>query len=201
MQLYYSPTSPFARKVRVLIYELKIQDQFDFLVVDPWTDPQLRKINPLSKVPTLVLNHKEVLFDSALICEYLSTLKDKSLVYPTERVAYFKGLRLQALADGTMTAVGRLYAELHKPEQQQSAEMIQRFVATQKSALSWLEQHLDNFTENFAIGEIAVACLLEYINFRFPEDDWKTQHPHLATWLEMVVTRESMQSTHFHVLP
>ncbi|RYL23083.1 hypothetical protein EWP19_15715 [Acinetobacter piscicola] len=77
MQLYYSPTSPFARKVRVLINELKIQDQFDFLPVDPWTDPNLRPINPLSKVPTLVLNHKEVLFDSALICEYLSTLKDK----------------------------------------------------------------------------------------------------------------------------
>lgn len=79
MQLYYSPTSPFARKVRVLINELKIQDQFDLLAVDPWTDPNLRPINPLSKIPTLVVNHKEVLFDLALICEYLSTLKDKKL--------------------------------------------------------------------------------------------------------------------------
>lgn len=201
MQLYYSATSPFARKVRVLINELKIQDQFDLLQIDPWTDSDLRQINPLCKVPTLVLNHKEVLFDSALICEYLSTLKEKNWVYPTERVSYFKSLRLQALADGAMAAVGRLYAELQKPEQLQAQAMMQRFAASQHSTLVWLEQHLDNFTEHFGIGEIAVACLLEYIDFRFPDSDWKSQHSQLATWLKMVAERESMQRTRFHVVP
>ncbi|MDQ9022905.1 glutathione S-transferase N-terminal domain-containing protein [Acinetobacter sichuanensis] len=199
MQLYYSLTSPFARKVCVLIQELKIQDQFEMIKIDPWTNPDLRHINPLSKVPTLVLNHKEVLFDSALICEYLSTLKDKALIYPTERVEYFKSLRLQALADGAMSAVGRCYAELKKPEHLQSQDMLQRFQATQVATLIWLEQHLDNFTKNFGIGEISVACLLAYIDFRFPEQDWKIKYSQLAAWFEQVKARDSMQFTQYQV--
>lgn len=91
------------------------------------------------------------------------------MVDPTEHVAYFKSLRLQALADGAIAFVGWLYATLQKTEQLQAQEMMQRFTASQYSTLSWLEQHLDNFTELFGIGEIAVACLPEYIDFRFPE--------------------------------
>lgn len=197
MQLYYSSTSPFARKVRVLIAELKIQDQFEMIEVDPWKSPDLRQINPLVKVPTLVLNHKEVLFNSALVCEYLSTLKDKALVYPVDRIEYFKNLRLQALADGAMAATDRRYAELKKPESQQSIEMLQHFKTIQESTLIWLEQHLENFTENFTVGEISVVCLLSYIDFRFPDSDWKIQYSQLAVWFEQVNTRDSMQSTQY----
>lgn len=200
MKLYYSPTSPFARKVRVAILELELQDQVDLIMINPWTDPELRKLNPLCKVPTLVLNHKEVLFESVLICEYLNSLREKKSLYPIERVHYFKDMRLQALADGAMAAIGRLYAEYQKPEQEQSEKMIQRFIETRQSSLNWLAKHLEDFAEGITVGAIAVASFLDYINFRFPNDIWKNEFPDLYQWFEKMQQRDSMQQSAYQNL-
>lgn len=198
MKLYYSPTSSFARKVRVAIVELELQDQVELIPIDPWTNEDLRSLNPLCKVPTLVLNQKEVLFDSVLICEYLNSLREKKSLYPIERVAYFKNMRFQTLADGATTAVGRLYAEYQKTEQVRSAKMIQRFNDAKDASLQWINQHFSDLNIDPSIGGIAVACFLDYICFRFPEDTWRAEYPLLDQWLNQFKQRDSMKQSAYH---
>ncbi len=198
MKLYYSPTSPFARKVRVAIIELELHDQVELIQVDPWSNEDLRSLNPLCKVPTLVLNRKEVLFESVLICEYLNSLREKKSLYPIERVAYFKNMRFQALADGAMTATGRLYAEYQKTEQARSTKMIQRFNDTKQASLQWINQHFSDLSTEPTIGGVSVACFLDYICFRFPEDSWRTEYHLLDQWLSEFKQRDSMKQSAYH---
>ena len=113
MQLYYAPTSPFSRKVRVILRELGLEKQISEILIDPWTDEALRAHNPLSKVPTLILEDGMAVFESAVICDYLDQLaKSRGIsegVIPESGPGRLSALKWQGLADGMMAATGRLY--------------------------------------------------------------------------------------------
>jgi glutathione S-transferase len=192
MELYHAPTSPFARKVRVAAHELGLSDRLTLVRVDPWTDQRLRAINPLSKVPTLVLEDGTVLFESAVICDYLDALGGRRL-HPADGAERWRTLLLQGLADGAMTAMGRLFADERKSAGQPGDAMQARFHAARDASLDRLEGTA--LRSDPLIGEIAVAALLGYLDFRWRDRDWRSGRPALARWFERFEARPSMTRT------
>jgi glutathione S-transferase len=197
VELWYAPTSPFARKVRIAAHELGLSGELTLVQVDPWRDGHLRAINPLSKVPTLALPGGTVLFESAVICDYLDTLGGRRL-HPGEGPERWRTLLLQALADGAMTAMGRLFADERKSLGQPPSEMQERFHIAREATLDRLEG--EPLLAEPLIGEIAVAALVGYLDFRWPDRDWRSGRPRLTQWFGRFDQRPSMTSTR-HTLP
>jgi glutathione S-transferase len=194
MQLWYAATSPFARKVRITTHELGLADRIEAIEVNPWTDTRLRALNPLAKVPTLVLDDGSVLYESALICDYCDSLVPGRRLFPADGQERWQALKLHALADGACTLVGRLYADERRPETDRSETMMARFRDARDATLSALEAEppapgLDS------IGAIAAAALLGYLDFRWPDRDWRRARPRLTTWFAGVADRPSMRAT------
>jgi glutathione S-transferase len=193
MELWYAPTSPFARKVRVVAHELGLADRLRLVEANPWTDARLRSINPLAKVPTLVLDDGEAIWESGLIAEQLAEPTGRRDLFPASGEPRRRALLLQALADGASTAAGRLYADERRPADQRSEAMLARFRDALEATLDRLEATplLDPPT----IGEISVAVFLGYLDFRWPERDWRAKRPRLAGWFAAFAARPSMTET------
>jgi len=168
------------------------------LHTDPWTDDRLRAINPLSKVPTLELDDGSILFESALICDYLDAQSGKRRLIPDQGALRWRTLLLQGLADGAMTAMGRLFSDERKSPEQRSKVMLARFVAARDAALDMLEQ--EPLRDEPMIGEIAVASFLGYLDFRWSDRDWRSGRPELTRWFGRFCARPSMMNTG-HYLP
>lgn len=196
-QIWYAPTSPFARKVRIAAHELGLADALELVEVNPWTDARLRALNPLAKVPTLVLPSGETLYESGVICDYLDAIGAERRLFPPSGTPRWRALRLQGLMDGAMTAAGRLYADEQRPADQRSDAMMTRLGSAIASTLEALDREpLD--PEALTIGEISAAAFLGYLDFRWPERDWRTAHPAQARWFAAVERRPSMIQTRHH---
>ena len=195
MKLRYSPTSPYARKVRVVIAELEMVDRVELAPVDPWSDESLRPDNPLCKVPTLVLPDGPALFDSRVICEYFDALAGAGL-FPAPGAERWAALRFQALGDGICDAAIRRLLEQRAPEAMRSAAVIERQSAAMAAALDMLEALADGLHVSVpTIGEIAVGVTLGYLDFRFAAEDWRPGRPRLSAWYETFAKRTAMQAT------
>jgi len=195
MRLWYAPTSPFARKVRIAASELGLTASLALESIDPWMDTRLRAMNPLGKVPTLELQDGNILFESSVICDYLNSLSQKSFLILDHNGDRCRTLLVQGLADGAMTAVGRLFADERRSVAERSEAMMHRFEEARDAALDWLER--EPLKSEPRIGEIATAAYLGYLDFRWPERDWRTIHPRLAAWFAAFSERPSMQETHY----
>lgn len=199
MELWYAPTSPFARKVRIAAHELGLAGRLRLVEVNPWTDARLRALNPLSKVPTLVLDSGEVLYESSVLCEYLDSLAPEPHLFPAVGPQRWRALLLQGLADGANTAAGRLFAEERRATHQRDEAMRDRFQQAIGAALHALEPQA-LLTGPLSIGEVSAATLLGYLDFRWPEREWRASHPRLAAWFQQIDARPSMRETR-HRLP
>ncbi|MFT3770229.1 MAG: glutathione S-transferase N-terminal domain-containing protein [Minicystis sp.] len=197
MQLWYAPTSPFARKVRIAAGELGLSDRIELVEVNPWTDERLRRLNPLGKVPTLVTDTGAVLFESAVICEYLDSLGPRARLFPSGE-ARFRALLLQGLADGASTAAGRLFADERRPENERSAAVMARLSQAIESTLDALERE-SLASDPLTIGEVSAAALLGYLDFRWPERSFRGERPRLSAWFEIVNQRPSLRATEHHL--
>lgn len=195
MQLWYAPTSPFARKARVAAHELGLD--LELIETDPWTDQRLRRLNPLGKVPTLVLSDGDVVWESGLIAERLEALADRRLLFPAPGPERWRALGLQALCDGACTAAGRLFADERRPAAQRQQAMARRFQTAIDAALDYLEAA--GLRGEPAIGEISAAMLAGYLDFRWPDRQWRTGRPALAHWFEGFARRPSMTATAHHL--
>lgn len=194
LELWFAPTSPFARKVRVAAAELGLAHRLRLVRVDPWTDDRLRARNPLAKVPTLVTAGGDTLFESGVICDYLDSLAPKRQLFPEEGLPRWRALRLQGAADGAMLAMGRLFAEERKPPDQRHKPMMARFVDSREAVLDWLAP-IDFASDSVTIGELSVAMLLGYLDFRWPERDWRSTRILLARWFDRFSDRRAFQET------
>ncbi|MBU6298463.1 MAG: glutathione S-transferase family protein [Alphaproteobacteria bacterium] len=197
MKLYMSPASPFARKARIVVRELDLARLVEEIPVNPATSEELHRVNPLRKIPALVLGDGSALIDSPVICEYLNELGGGKF-FPgmsiwREVSGRWRALGLQALGDGIAeAAVARVY-ESRRPENEQSKDMLAKYLAQIARALDALERA--KFAKDPTIGEIAVACALGYLDFRLPELNWRETRPQLAAWYETFAKYPSMQST------
>lgn len=196
MKLYGSMTSPYVRKVRILIQEKKIPCEFD--VADAWAaNSPVPALNPLGKVPVLVRDDQTVLFDSPVIVEYLDSLSAPALL-PVTGEARWEMLRWQALADGLMDAVVTRLLESRRPAAQQSANDIRRQEQKVASAIDFTTQHLPKgswlMLDRFTLADLAMGVALEYTDFRYPHD-WRSRHPRLGEWLAGIGERPAFVAT------
>jgi glutathione S-transferase len=197
MKLHWSPRSPFVRKVMIVAHERGIADRLDRVrTVAAMTSPhaELMKDNPLSKIPTLVLDDGTALYDSPVICEYLDALDGKPQLFPTERAARLIALRRQALGDGFLDLLVLARNERLRP--QPSEVHLASAAARTTAVLESLEDEADALAASgFTIGHIAIGCALAYLDFRFAEQDWRKHHARLAAWHTGFTTRPSVQAT------
>jgi len=191
MKIYGSPASPFVRKVRVLALELGLELAVE--TVATATDPNLPKANPLAKIPTLVRDEGTGLFDSSVICAYLNDLARGELV-PASGEARWRAATFEALADGLCDAAVWRRGELARAEGDRHVDALEKEGRRVERALDALESHAGTFA-GFGVGEIAVACALGYLDFRFVAEPWREARPLLAAWYGSVAQRTSMLVT------
>ncbi len=196
MKLYFSPTSPYVRKVRIAAIELGLEDKIELIVSNPWENPpELANANPLGKVPALMIADNQILFDSPVICEYLDSLNKEVVLFPAAGESRWNALRLQALADGILDAAVMIRLDSLRPESEQYSDMRARQLNVIRRALLSLDSEMTRLIGPVTIGQIGVACALAYLDFRLPEEDWHKVHPKLDCWYASWMERESMQMT------
>jgi len=197
MKLHWSPRSPFVRKVMIAAHERGLVDRIVCVrTVAAMTKPHAELIqdNPLSKIPTLVLDDGGVLYDSPVICEYLDGIGDAPKLFPAEPTARFMALRRQALGDGFLDMLVTLRNERERAHPSE-VHMTSTTVRT-AAVLRSLERETEALgAAPFGIGHIAIGCALSYLDFRFAEDDWRKGHPGIARWHAAFAARPSVRAT------
>ena len=191
MKLLGAPASPFARKVRVLALELGLDLPLE--TVATATSVELPLANPLAKIPTLLRDDGPPIYDSPVICDYLNALAGGALV-PASGEARWRALTLEALADGLCDAAVWRRGEMLRPEVEQNAAALAKQAAVVERALDALEAQVETFT-SFGVGEIAAACAVAYLDFRFAAEPWRPTRPKLAAGYARVSERASMKAT------
>lgn len=200
MQLVWASASPFARKCIIVAHELGIADRIE--KIDGAGTPMApgdntRANNPLAKLPSLTREDGPAIYDSAVICQYLASLAPGQTLLPDSGEARWSVLTLEALADGICdAAVGVRYEMALRDQAQQSQAWIDAQMAKVDGGLDALDAAGSaTLGEAFTLGHAAVVCALGYLDFRYPDKDWRASRPALAKWYESVSTRASVQST------
>jgi glutathione S-transferase len=201
MKLIGATTSPYVRKVRVVMAEKKLD--YQFVVEDVWAaDTTIMNSNPLGKVPCLVMEGGEALFDSRVIVEYLDTLSPVGKLIPPVGRERAEVKTWEALADGVLDALVLARLESHwagRNKTQRSQPWIDRQLEKAHASVKAMSQGLGDkpFCAGIylSLADIAVGCALGYLDFRFPEIDWRTPHPNLAKLYEKLAQRPSFAET------
>lgn len=197
MRLIGNPTSPYVRKVRVVMAEKKLD--FKFEIQDPWgADSPVAQSNPLGKVPCLVMEGGEAIFDSRVIVEYVDTLSPVGRLIPASGRERVEARTWEALADGLMEAAILARLEQTWPgrtEAQRCPAWIDRQLGKVKAALVAMSHGLSDrpwcMGIHLSLADIAVGCALGYLDFRFPELNWRQDHPKLERLYAKLATRPS----------
>ncbi|TAH13606.1 MAG: glutathione S-transferase [Curvibacter sp.] len=201
MKLLGSTASPYVRKVRVVMAEKKLD--YAFVTEDVWSaDTTIAESNPLGKVPCLVMEGAEALFDSRVIVEYLDTLSPVGKLIPSVGRERAEIKTWEALADGLMDAaiLARLEATwTGRTKAQRSQAWIDRQITKVNDAVKAMSRGLGDkpFCAgiHLSLADIAVGCALGYLDFRFPQIDWRTDNPNLAKLVEKLAQRPSFADT------
>jgi len=198
MKLIGSLTSPYVRKVRVVLAEKKID--YDFELDSPWTaENQVSDINPLGKIPVLVLDDNTVLFDSRVIVEYLDNVAPNNKLMPGPNRERSEVKRWEALADGVCDAAALVFLEQKRPPAQQGSDWIARQEGKIIRSIQFMADELGEggwcMGTHFSLADIATGCALGYLLFRFPEIDWQNKHPNLARLYEKIMRRTAFAET------
>lgn len=201
MKLLGSTSSPYVRKVRVVLAEKKLD--CDFVIEDVWSaSTAISESNPLGKVPCLIMEGAEALFDSRVIVEYLDTLSPVGKLIPPVGRERSEIKTWEALADGLMDAaiLARLEATwTGRTKAQRSQVWIDRQLskvnATVKSMSTGLGDKPFCGGIHFSLADIAVGCALGYLDFRFPQIDWRTDYPNLVRLHDKLTQRPSFADT------
>ncbi len=199
MKLYWSSRSPFVRKVMVAAHECGVATQIECertLVMMTRPNRDLLPVNPLGKIPTLLLDDGTVLYDSTVICEYLDNLHQGPRLFPTPGPARWTALRRHALGNNLLDNLVLWRNELQRPQPQQSAETLAAFELKVRNAMDALEHEAAALTaEPVNIGHVAIGSALAYMDFRFPDLHWRQGHDRLAAWFQAFAQRPSMRNT------
>lgn len=199
MKLYYSPTSPYVRKVIVLALETGLDGKIERLAT-PTTpvdqNPEVAKANPVAKVPTLVTADGLHLFDSRVICEYLDTLHDKPKFFPAAGAARWNALRQQALGDGLLdAALLARYEGFLRPEDKRWEAWSEGQMKKVHGALAEIDAIANGLGDRVDIGTVTLACALGYMDFRFSGTGWRQQYQKAASFADRLFARPSFQAT------
>lgn len=198
MKLLGSLTSPYVRKARAVLAEKKID--YEFVLDSPWVDgSSVAQHNPLGKVPVLVLDDDSSLYDSRVIIEYLDNVSPNNRLIPSsgrERIAV---KRWEALGDGVCDAAAMAVVEARRPVGEKSESWIER---QRGKVLAGIKVMAEDLGEQpwchgtaFSLADIAVGSALGYLEFRFPDIDWREQYPNLGRLYDKLMQRPSFAET------
>lgn len=197
MKLVGSYTSPFVRKISILLLEKGIA--FEFVNEQPYNaENGVAQFNPLGKVPALVTDDGECWFDSPIIAQYIEQLGVAPVMVPHDPLAALKVRQLEALADGIMDAGLTSVRELARPAAQQSEAEVLRQRQKISRSLDALESYLGDGTlktDTLNLATIAIACAIGYLNFRRIAPGWCVDRPNLVKLVETLFLRESFACT------
>lgn len=197
MKLLASTTSPFARKVLILLHEKGAMDSVTLEYLDPWSAPTaLTSGNPLSKVPTLELDDGRTIIDSAVICEYLDRTLPGPRLIPEDGDDYWRIRSMEALANGLLEASIMVFVETQRrPETLRWPE----WIAFQQQAIGRVLDHFESraaqFGRQFDYAALCVLCALGHLDFRNTAGDWRQGRPRLAAWFAGLQDRQSVRAT------
>ncbi|MGA9852502.1 MAG: glutathione S-transferase N-terminal domain-containing protein [Gammaproteobacteria bacterium] len=199
MKLIGSLSSPYVRKVRVALTEKKIE--CPLVLEDVWAaDTRIQTLNPLGKVPCLILDGGRALYDSRVICEYLDSLPPANMLIPATGRDHIEVRRWEALADGVLDAgvLMRLEQTQREP-QERSRKWVDRQCSKMNAGLEVMARDLGEsewcVATGFTLADIATGCALGWLSFRLPEIDWRSSHPNLAKYYVKLMTRHSFAET------
>ena len=198
LKLIYSPTSPYARKVRVVLAEKRIECQS--VEMSPWApDTRVPQFNPLGKIPVLMLDDDTALYDSRVIVEYLDDVSPVSRLIPDPARQRIVVRRWEALADGMCDAAIGIVLERRRAPAQQSPDYIDRQQRKLAAGLAEMSRELGERTwcngEAFTLADIAAGCMLGYLDLRHADIDWRGHYPSLARHAEKLARRASFADT------
>ena len=187
MKLIGSLTSPYVRKVRVVMAEKKLDYQFE--LEDVWGSDNILKVNPLGKVPCLVMEGQDsitgAVFDSRVIVEYVDTLSPVGRLIPERGRERCEVRTWEALADGLIEACSEAWVE----------RQMNKVLASLQAMANGLGEKNWCSGNHFTLADIALGCALGYLDFRFAQIDWRAAHPNLAKHFDKLMTRQSFQDT------
>jgi glutathione S-transferase len=197
-RLIASTTSPYARKVRIVMAEKRIECQLE--LVDPWSpDSRIQDFNPLGKVPCLIMEDGGAVFDSGAIVEYLDMLTPVGHLIPSNGRERVEVRTWEALADGLLDAAILVRLEMQRPPQLQSPAWIERQMSKVLAALRSCSNGLGERPwcngQSYTLADIALGCALGWLHLRFPSIEWRTLHPNLARQYEKLSVRPSFVET------
>lgn len=195
-KLRYSSTSPFVRKVCVVSIETGQEKDIEFIktsTADPNCD--IGKDNPLNKVPALVLPNGSALYDSHVICEFLDSRHSGAKLFPAIGEARWTALRQEALANGMADAGVLRLMETRRPASEQSPAWMARQKLKMEQGLDQLEKEAAHFANEFNIGLMTIAIVLDYFDFRYKAEEWRKGRPNLKKWHDAISSRASLKST------
>ncbi|MDB5965514.1 MAG: putative glutathione S-transferase [Polaromonas sp.] len=196
MKLHWSPKSPYVRKVMICAEELQVTDRLTLVrsvaaMLKP--NPAIMQDNPLSKIPTLVLDDGTVLFDSSVICQYLNELAQGPLV-PVAGAARWHVLRWEAFGDGLLDAL--ILWRNEREREQPITSLMDAFELKTHAALARLETEVQALeAAPFGLGHASLCCALGYLDYRFDALGWRAEAPGLARWYAGMQQKPSVKST------
>jgi glutathione S-transferase len=200
LRLFFSPASPYVRKVMVVAHERGLAERIEKLPSAAWPvkrDPNIVRHNSTGKVPCLLLDDDTPVHDSRVITAYLDSIGTSGLtIYPQDS-RRFTVLTLEALGDAVLDACLLCrYEAVLRPEETRWDDWYRGQMEKIRSGLDDLNgRWLEAISTDFHAGAIAAACVLSYLDFRFADEDWRAGRPGLAAWYEKVAARPSMVST------
>ena len=199
MTLFWSSRSPYVRKTMVVAHECGLVSQLELVRMDVATtraSPQVSAVNPLGKIPVLILENGATLYDSGVICEYFATLNEAPALFPSDPSARMLALRRQALGNGMMDVLVIGRAEAKRPDGSRSMVHVEAYNRKLDDILASLEGEAERLMQDaFSIGHIAIGCALDYMNFRYVEREWRTTNPALGRWFDGFLERRSVRET------
>jgi glutathione S-transferase len=196
MELRYSKGSPFARKVRIAAHEIGISSQIRLVLTNAQRDvDSLELLNPLGKIPVLTTDDGEVLFDSAVICEYLDSRFGSNRLIPASGRARWEALRMAALGDGIAEAGSLFRAERMRSDVQVPSAWANQQYRKVRVGLSHVESMAATFGDAIHIGHVSLACAIGWLQFRLGAEAFLQTYPRCASWFNEVSRRESLRAT------
>ncbi|MCF6200115.1 MAG: glutathione S-transferase N-terminal domain-containing protein [Hyphomicrobiaceae bacterium] len=196
MQLYISPTSPYARKAHIMVLEKGLAEKVRITPLNPWeSPPELVDKNPLSQVPVLLLEDGEILYDSRVICAFLDEQGTGPQLIPSQGLQRIRVLRMEALGDGmTDAAVNAFFGRKDNgdnPDTRAITRQLNKIIA----ALDVMQDGLADFEGQFHLGTIAYGAALSYLDLRYGDLQWRGRVPELGKWFDELDKRPSMVAT------
>jgi glutathione S-transferase len=194
MKLHWAPASPFVRKVMLCVHEAGLADRIEQIhskVRFGSSNPEVMRYNPLGKIPTLILDNGEALFDSSVICAYLDSLHMGPKLFPHDLQPRMQALRWEALGDG-LSDVVILWTNEYRREAR-SVALLRAFNLKVESTLAFLEKEAPAMTAAaFNVGHAALISGLMFLDPRFPDLAWRERYPRLLAWYDALLQRPSV---------